>query len=480
MMKKVVFIILIFFLVLTNNQIQAQDITSNKSVAGSWLGRVSVGAISLRVVFNLSIVSDDSLAATLDSPDQGARNIKIGPVRFDGKNITISAPLLLAEYTGTLKNDTLIEGTFMQGGKKMPLDLKKLKAAFTLNRPQEPQPPFPYLSEDVVFLNAKANISLAGTLTIPEGEGPFPAVILITGSGGQNRNEEIFGHKPFLVISDYLARKGIAVLRYDDRGVGRSQGSQLNATSADFATDAEAAFLFLKTRKEVNQALIGFAGHSEGGFIAPIIASSVPGIAFIVSLAGTGVPGEQVLHRQNRDISLQSGADEKETEEGISTNKKLFAILKKEKDNQSASEKINETYKKILEKQKKKPEEIEAALKQLSSSMNPATFNWLRYFLVTDPAVYWKKVKCPVLALNGEKDLQVAVGVNLPAIERALKSGGNKRIEIIEYPALNHLFQHCTTGLASEYGVIEETIAPEVLETIAAWILDLQASPQAF
>jgi len=474
-MKKAAFFIIIHSILLINHQVTAQNLPDNRSVTGSWLGRLNVTAVTLRIVFNLSVVEKDSLVATLDSPDQGAKNIKIGPVKFDGKNIKISAPLLLAEYNGIIKNDTLIEGTFMQRGAVMPLNLIRLKAEFTLNRPQEPKPPFPYLSEDVTFNNSKASINLAGTLTIPKGEGPFPAVILITGSGSQNRNEELMGHKPFRVIADYLTRNGIAVLRYDDRGVGRSQGSPLDASSADFATDAEAAYLFLKTRREIDPELIGLAGHSEGGLIAPIVAASNRDVAFIISLAGTGVPGEQVLHRQNRDISLNSGADEKEIEESIATNKKLFEILKKETDNKKAFEKMTSAYKEILATQKKKPEEIETGLKQLNTSMNPASFNWLRYFINTDPAVFWKKVKCPVLALNGEKDLQVAADVNLPAIEKALKSGGNKSVKTVEFPGLNHLFQHCKTGLPSEYGEIEETISPEVLEIMAKWILALQA-----
>ncbi len=447
-----------------------QDAISKKSIAGSWLGKIQAGGVSLRVIFNLTLAGTDSLAATLDSPDQGAKNIKIGLVILDGNDIKISAPLLLGEYKGTVKNDTIIEGTWTQRGAANPLNLTKLKAAFTLNRPQEPKPPFPYLSEDVAFTNEKFNISLGGTLTIPKGKGPFPAVILITGSGSQNRNEELMGHKPFWVIADYLTRNGIAVLRYDDRGVGKSQGTPLNSTTADFSTDAGAAFLYLKTRPEIDPKAIGLAGHSEGGLIAPMVASSNSEVAFIVSLAGPGVNGEQIIHRQNRDISLISGADEKQVEEGISANKKLFAVLKKESDNKKADEKIDKVYRKILIKKKTSSEDIDKSIKQLKASMNQAAYNWLRYFLVTNPADFWKKVKCPVLALNGEKDLQVAADINLPAIEKAVKSGGNQSVKTIPFSGLNHLFQHCKTGLPAEYGDIEETFSPEVLGTIADWI----------
>jgi alpha/beta superfamily hydrolase len=357
-MKKI--ILFLFSVILAGfYQIQAQDQADKESVVGSWLGKLEINSKFFRIVFNLSLIEKDSIVATLDSPDQGAKDIKIGPVTLEGKEITIKAPLLLAEYTGTVKSDTLIEGTFKQAGRAMPLSLAKLKKTFALNRPQEPKPPFPYISEDVKFTNEKAGITLAGTITIPEGEGPFPAVILITGSGPQNRNEETFGHRPFLVISDYLTRHGIAVLRYDDRGVGQSQGTPLNATSADFATDAEAAFLYLRTRKEINPESIGLAGHSEGGLIAPIVASSNQGIAFIISLAAPGVHGEQIFHRQNMDINLISGADERQVKKTISMNKKLFAVLKKNSDNKKAEIQIAEVYRKILSKEKKSPEDID-------------------------------------------------------------------------------------------------------------------------
>lgn len=469
-MKKITLFVLTLIVLAGTYQIQAQDQIDKKSMVGSWLGKLELGAVSLRVIFNLSVTGNDTISATLDSPDQGVKNIKVGPVTIEGKDIRIIAARLLAEYNGTFKNDTLIEGTFKQAGKTLPLNLKKLKKTFTFNRPQKPKSPFPYLSEDVTFINDKADISLAGTLTIPEGSGPFPAVIMITGSGSQNRNEELMGHEPFLVISDYLSRNGIAVLRCDDRGVGQSQGSPLNATSADFVTDVEAELHYLRTRKEIDPERIGLVGHSEGGLIAPIVASNNPEVAFIVSLAGTGVPGEMILNRQNKDISLVSGVDAKEVKHSISVNKKLFAVLKMEPDNTKAETRIAQVYKKALIRDKKSPEEVDQALKQLNASLSPVSYNWFRYFISTDPAIYWKKVKCPVLALNGEKDMQVAADVNLPAIEKAVKSGGNNAVKTVKLPGLNHLFQHCKTGLPAEYGEIEETVSPEVLKIIADWI----------
>lgn len=472
-MKKLISCLFLLIVLLIPNQTTAQNI-DKKSVTGSWFGRISVSGISLRIVFNLSIIEADSLVATLDSPDQGARNIKLGPVTFDGKSIKISAGALLAEYNGIIQNDTLIDGTWKQAGNTIPLSLTKLKTKFTVNRPQEPRSPFPYTTEDVYFTNSEFIITLAGILTMPEGDGPFPAVIMITGSGAQNRNEELMGHKPFWVIADYLTRNGIAVLRYDDRGVGKSQGNYAAATSADLATDAEAAFKYLKTNSMIDPKAIGLIGHSEGGLIAPIVASSNSQIAFIVSLAGPGVTGEQIILRQGTDISSASGIDKKKINENLSTNKKLFEVIKKEQDNKKAVEEMTSLYREILRKQKASPEETDQALKAITASFNAETIPWFRYFISTNPGDFWKKVKCPVLALNGEKDMQVAADENLPAIEKALKSGGNNNIKTIKLEGLNHLFQHCKTGLPAEYGEIEETFSSEALKIIVDWIRDLK------
>jgi alpha-beta hydrolase superfamily lysophospholipase len=437
------------------------------------LGKLSSGGIELRVIFNLSIVENDSLVATLDSPDQGAKNIKLGQVTLTGESVIIYAPAIMGEYDGTIKNDSIIQGTWKQGGNTMPLDLVKLKTEFSLIRPQEPKPPFPYTSEDVTFTNIKFNSKLAGTLTMPHGKGPFKAVIMITGSGAQNRNEELMGHEPFLIIADYLSRKGIVVLRYDDRGVGGSQGNYSEATSADLATDAEAAYNFLKNNPKINKKKIGLIGHSEGGLIAPMVASSNTDIGFIVSLAGPGVTGQQIMVRQKEDIGRLSGMKENALKESVDIDKRFYAVLRKEKDNNKAEKKILAIYSEILKKKKTPEAQLEKELKQLKQRFGARTYTWFRYFLTTDPARFWKKVECPVLALNGEKDLQVAAHENLPAIEKALNSGGNESVKTVSLPGLNHLFQHCTTGLPAEYGTIEETFSPEVLKIISDWILAL-------
>lgn len=473
-MRKITFVFSILTILFIFNTFNSRAQTEKNQMAGSWLGSLEVGALNLRLVFNLALSEKDSLTATLDSPDQGAKNIPLGKVTFTGDSLKIEAPLLGGRYDGRVVSGTEINGTWQQSGQKFTANLRKLPAQFTLNRPQEPKPPFPYRTEEVLIPNKKFNIYLSGTLTIPEGEGPFPVAVLITGSGAQNRDEELMGHKPFLVLADYLTRHGIAVLRYDDRGVGKSQGSYATATSADLATDAEAAYLFLSGHKDINKSFIGLIGHSEGGLLSCMTASSNPGIAFVVSLAGQGVKGEEILYRQQADISRASGMSEAAIKDARDINRQLYAVVKKEKDNLKAEKKVMDTYLKILKKKKLSPREIEDRMAQLSSSFNASTYPWFRYFLTADPATYWKNVKCPVLALNGEKDLQVAADVNLPAIEKAVKAGGNNNVTVKSFPDLNHLFQHCDTGLPAEYGKIEETMSTEVPDTIARWIRSLK------
>lgn len=473
-MRRIAFSLAMTTILQILNSLNTNAQPGKQEFAGSWLGNLEVAAVNLRLVFNITLNDRDSLIATLDSPDQGAKNIPLGKVTLTPDSLKIDAPLLLGRYTGKFLSDTTVSGIWTQSGQSFQVNLRKLSARFLLTRPQEPRQPFPYRSEEVTIPNNKFNIYLSGTLTLPAGDGPFPAVVLITGSGAQDRDETIMGHKPFLVIADYLTRYGIAVLRYDDRGVGKSQGNYAEATTADLATDAEAALLLLKTRKEINPSATGLLGHSEGGLIACITGASSPGVAFIVSLAGPGVKGEEILFRQQADIARLSGVKEATLKQSADINRKLYSIVKKEKDDNTAEKKVIAAYQKMLRKQKKSLREIEDATARLSNSFGAQVYPWFRYFLETDPADFWKKVKCPVLALNGEKDTQIAADVNLPAIENALQSGGNRNVKTVKFPGLNHLFQPCKTGLPAEYGQIEETISPEVLETIASWIKNLK------
>jgi hypothetical protein len=296
---------------------------------------------------------------------------------------------------------------------------------------------------------------MGGTLTIPEGAGPHPAVILISGSGAQDRDETIFNHKPFHVLADSLSRRGIAVLRYDDRGVGKSTGDRSNATSADFSADAEGGLDFLAKRKEIDPKRIGFIGHSEGGMIAPMIAVRRPETAFIVLMAGSGVDGEQILYEQGQAVLKAQGASEQVREAQRAVQQKIFAIVKSEPDLEAAAAKLKEAL---------------GGSPALEQSIRSVNSMWFRYFLTYNPQPVLEKVKCPVLASNGSLDTQVVATQNLPAIEAALKRGGNKDFETVLLPGLNHLMQTAKTGGVGEYSQIEETIAPAALEKIVTWL----------
>ena len=362
-------------------------------------------------------------------------------------------------------------GTFTQGGAKLPLTFKKTDKVSELRRPQTPKPPFPYKIENLTYQNETAKIKLAGTLTLPQGEGPFPAVILISGSGAQDRDETIFEHRPFHVLADALTRRGIAVLRVDDRGVGGSTGSVATSTSDEFAGDVMAGIAILKSRSDIDPHKIGLIGHSEGGIIAPIVAARSNDVAFIVLLAGTGLPGDEILFMQGRLISKVMGASEKDLDRQKELQKRLFDIVKTERDTAKSGPAIRQAVKKLLSEltpeERKEAGDLEATtetqIKQLDTP-------WFRFFLSFDPRPTLEKVRCPVLALNGEKDLQVPPKEDLAEIAKALKKGGNTRVTTMELPGLNHLFQTCKTGAVSEYSEIEETIAPQALKVIGDWV----------
>ena len=292
---------------------------------GVWEGPLKVGPVELLLAFHLSSDKDGAWKASMDSIDQGAIGIPCDSVKVDGKKVTIELGKLKAQFEGTSStSNTVLKGTFTQRGMKFPLSLNRVEKASTRKRPQTPKKPYPYGAEEVVFENPKAGIKLAGTLTMPKEGGPFPAVVLVTGSGPQDRDETLLGHKPFLVLADHLTRKGIAVLRFDDRGVGKSKGDFNKATSADFATDAFAAMEYLANRKEIDSKRIGLAGHSEGGLIAPMVAAEHPDkTAFIVMLAGTGAKGDAIIERQTQEIGKASGA----TREGLEVSARLQKLL---------------------------------------------------------------------------------------------------------------------------------------------------------
>ena len=403
---------------------------------------------------------------TLDSPDQGANGIKTQTTSFNDSTLIIQIPVIHASYKGKLNSDNTINGTFTQG-MPLPLNLKKGEASRP-KRPQEPQPPFPYRSEEVTVRNERDGINLAGTLTLPEKGTKFPAVVMVTGSGAQNRDEEIMGHKPFFVIADYLTRNGIAVLRCDDRGTAASQGTHATATNEDFATDTEAMVNYLRSRKEINAKKIGIIGHSAGGIIAFIVAKKDPSIAFVVSLAGAGVRGDSLMLKQVELISKSQGMPDAVWQGMKPSIRNRYAIL--QQTDKTPEELQKELYADVTKTMS--PEQLKDlnTIQQLSAQISSMTSPWYLHFMRYDPAQDLKKLKCPVLALNGEKDIQVDAAMNLAAIQERITGNGNKNVTVKAYPNLNHLFQTCEKGTLAEYGQLEETINPEVLKDIIEWI----------
>ena len=443
-----------------------------KQLIDSWEGVLAVGAVELGLVLVVEQGSGAFLTGHMVSPDQSPAKYPIGRVDYAGeRSVLIHVGSIGTTFAVSPSVDgSTLEGEFRQGGQVFEIALESVAEPTKRPRPQEPKGPFPYEIEEVEYENPTGGVTLAGTLTLPKGEGPFPAAILITGSGGQDRNEEIFEHKPFWVIADHLTRAGIAVLRVDDRGIGGSSRGEASvaATSFDFAGDVGAGMDFLQRHARIAPDKIGLIGHSEGGIIAPIVATQRDDVAFAVLLAGTGVRGDYLLVMQNEAIMRASGIDEGTTSAALESQKNLFAIVS---DATLSSQEMEQALTQAIQKDEEfmaaSAEEQEQGLKvALAQLANP----WMVAFIRHDPATVLRKVNCPVLALNGELDLQVPSKANLDAIAKALKVAENADYTTRAFPGLNHLFQHCETGLITEYGEIEETFSVEVLEVMSAWI----------
>ena len=435
------------------------------SAEGVWQAALEANGLRLRFQLHVTHDGQRQLVAALDSPDQGISGMPAIKVSQKLNVFHFEIPVVDGVYEGAINAaKSAINGTWTQGGITRNLNFQRSDQLLELIRPQDPKKPYPYREEEVTFANSKANVSLSGTLTLPSGQGPFSAAILIAGSGRQDRDENIAGHRPFLVLADHLTRKGIAVLRYDKRGIGKSTGNFDQATTEDFAGDAAAALAYLKTRKEIDAHKIGLIGHSEGGMIAPLLASQSSGVAWVVLLAAPGLKGEDVMLLQSERILKAAGFNDDRIAKARDFNQQSYALARKEKD----------------------PEALEAKLADLvdstgmSTTLPPTTLKpqarmmtspWFRFFLDYDPVPALKKTECPVLALNGDKDLQMASKENLEQIRKALQEGGNKDFQVKELPGLNHLFQHAPSGSPTEYGGIEETFAPEALTAISDWIL---------
>jgi pimeloyl-ACP methyl ester carboxylesterase len=446
-----------------------QPAPTGNPFVGTWQGPLEVSGMRLRLAFTISRDSAGALRGSLVSIDQGNQAI---PATFTirGDSLIAAIPAIGASYAGVLNaaRDSL-RGSFTQG-MTVPLNLARVGAITALVRPQEPRPPYPYKTEDVAF-ESVSGVRLAGTVTIPAGPGPFPAVVMVSGSGPQDRDETLMGHKPFLVLADFLARRGIASLRYDDRGVGKSTGSFGQGTSEDFANDAESAVRFLRGHSAVAPSRVGIVGHSEGGMIGPMVAARTGDVAFLVLLAGPGISGDSILVLQSKALLAANGADSARVQLGATFNRRVYDVLKSGVDTATMRQRLRTLFTEFFaslpasERANASPAAVD---QQLSQILSP----WFLYFIKFDPAPNLRRVRVPVLAVNGTRDIQVPYQPNLAGIAAALREAGNRDYRVVELPMLNHLFQTATTGNVSEYGTIEETISPQALELVASWILE--------
>lgn len=454
---------------------------SPDSLAGAWSGTLETGAGSLEIVLRFEEAGEDGLSATLDSPDQGAYGIAAGAVRLHGDSVAVPVPAIGGRFEGAYRSTEAgpeIRGRWSQRGTSLPLVLRPAsgeEAAAEPERPQEPEEPLPYVSRDVVFRNEADDVELAGTFTRPRGGGPFPAVALVSGSGPQDRDESVAGHRPFLVLSDHLTRRGIAVLRYDDRGTGTSGGDFEAADSRNFARDAGAAVRWLAARDALDSGRIGLVGHSEGGLIAPLVSRRSDEVDFLVLLAGPALPGDELLHLQAEALIRASGASGDAVRETHRTQERLFRAVLEEDDREARRRRIRRILTGGADADSPEAGEraapadaadqgVEAQVRQLSGP-------WFRFFLRHDPAPVLARVEVPVLALFGGKDLQVPADTNMAVMRRALERAPTGEYRIVELEGLNHLFQNAETGLPSEYPTIEQTLAPEAMEAVADWVL---------
>jgi len=442
--------------------------------ASIWEGKLNVG-VELRIVFHISEVKKGVYTSTADSPDQSAFGLKCDTTKINGNAIIIEMTELQASFNGELVNDSTIDGVFTQG-MEFPLVLRKTDKPGERKRPQTPQPPFPYRSEDVIYHNRDKTLQYGATITIPEGKGVFPAAVLITGSGPQDRDETLMGHKLFTVLADHLTRNGFIVLRVDDRGVGKSTGAFTEATTADFANDVKTSLDYLFSRPEVDKKKTGLIGHSEGGMIAPMVAVERKEIDFIVLLAAPGVPIVDLMAEQNHAIAKSNDVSAETLKEIRPLFKRVVMSIQSEKDSLAAfantammlenwmvnkSPTILEELKLVTSKQRM--EYVRAMVAQLQSP-------WFRYFMAFNPGEYLEQLTCKVLALNGERDIQVISQQNINGITRALKGSGAKAYDVVELSGMNHLFQSCKKCTLDEYSELEETFSPVALKVITDWL----------
>jgi len=443
---------------------------------GTWEGKIIAG-VPVRLVFQFSKDTAGHLVATSESPDQGIKNIPCNILQVSADSLRLEVPSAKAIYSARFVTDSIISGRLVQGVVAMALEIKKVAAVSVLKRPQTPIPPFPYRSEAVEYDNKRKSVHFGATITIPPGKGPFPAVLLITGSGQQNRDEEMAGHKPFAVLADYLTKRGFIVLRVDDRGMGKTTGDLDSATSADFAEDAMASLDYLALRPETDKKKLGLIGHSEGGMIAPMVATRRKEVSFIVLLAGPGEKITTLMEEQNAAVLASRGLKQ----EAITAYTRLYRsiipsivnapdIATAEKNAQAVflpwKDSTNKGYVVVTTG----AYNDSTASRFVKAFVASVYIPWFRYFLRFDPQSWLTQLHCRVLALNGSKDIQVIAKTNLAAMESALKKSKSNGFEVHELPGLNHLFQTCTKCTTTEYAGLEETFSPEALVIIGDWL----------
>jgi uncharacterized protein len=443
---------------------------SHSEIVGLWQAPLVTPQRTLRIVIKFLINPGADIRGTLDSPDQGLQGLALEKITFQSNVLAFDFRPGQAHYEGHLsRHPDKIEGAWSQAGHTVSLTFERIEQAPAMvDRPQTPHPPYPYKTEQVSYSNDGANIKLAGTLTIPSGPGPFPAAILLTIAGPEDRDQTNGTHKHFLVLADYLTRHGIAVLRSDNRGVGESGGDYYKATIQDRAEDALAAVRFLKSRAEVDPKRIGFIGNSEGGEVAVLAASRSSEVAFVVMLAAPGLPGAELIRNQTESLATLQGYSADQKRIVLEREEAIFAILSEEKNEDKAITRLKE-----LAKGSRIPTPRVANLaasNSLEAELLMYVSAWYRDMIVYDPRPTLALVRCPVLAVNGETDVVVEPHQNLTEIQRALVQGKNPDYTVMQLPGLNHLFQTAKTGSPSEYGLIDESFAPLALRTISDWI----------
>lgn len=445
----------------------------SQDIAGAWNGTVKIGeGKEISFIFTIGNVENKHVTE-ISIPTQRVTGLKPQNTSYKDGVLIIDGANLGIKYEGSFNKDLQqFEGHFTEGANTLPLNLKrgKIEKETAVNRPQEPVKPYPYLEEEVVFENNEASVSLSGTLTLPNKKGKFPVVVLISGSGPQDRDETVANHKPFWILADYLTRQGIAVLRFDDRGVGKSTGNFSDATTADFSTDVISAVNYLKSRADIDTNNIGLIGHSEGGIIAPLAANQTKDVSFLVLLASTGIPGSEISLIQATTMRPFPVPDEAAYEQAI---RKAIAIAASNKELSVIKSELAEHYNATIAPILTPLVGDEAKVAQIITGLiETRTTPWIRYFYNYNPATEIEKLSIPVLSLNGTNDTQVLAEINQKGIEDALIKGKNKDYRVLQLEGLNHFFQESKTGKMEEYSSIEQTFSPKAMEEISNWVLE--------